>query len=131
MLWYLEAFISISKMLRRCRWFVLPCRAAGSGMGRDGMGWDGKGCHGMGVGLGRGTPCGNKLENSRVFYQQITPRHHLGALLASAGQLVAPSGLLFEVLFVTLGRYWGPPGPKLQKETKIIEKWMPKGRLFT
>ncbi len=37
MLWYLEEFISISKMLRRYRWFALPCQAAGSGMGRDGL----------------------------------------------------------------------------------------------
>ena len=43
---------------------------------------------------------------------------------------MAPSGLLFEVLFVTLGRYWGPPGPKLQKDIKIDEKSMPKGCLF-
>ena len=43
---------------------------------------------------------------------------------------MAPSGLLFEVLFVTLGRYWGPPGPELQKDVKIDEKWGPEGRLF-
>ena len=43
---------------------------------------------------------------------------------------MAPSKLLFEVLFVTLGRYWAPPGPKLQKDIKIDEKWRPKGRLF-
>ena len=43
---------------------------------------------------------------------------------------MAPSGLLFEVLFVTLGRYWGPPGPKLQKDIKINEKWKPEGRFF-
>ena len=43
---------------------------------------------------------------------------------------MAPAGLLFEVLFVTLGRYWGPPGPKLQKDVKINEKLTPEGRLF-
>ena len=43
---------------------------------------------------------------------------------------MAPSGLLFEVLFVTLGRYWAPPGPELQKDVKCNEKWRPKGRLF-
>ena len=43
---------------------------------------------------------------------------------------MAPSGLLFELLFVTLGRYWGPPGPKLQKDVKIDEKLKPKGCLF-
>ena len=43
---------------------------------------------------------------------------------------MAPSGLLFEVLFVTLGRYWGPPGPKIQKDIKIDEKWTPEGCLF-
>ena len=43
---------------------------------------------------------------------------------------MAPSGLLFEVLFVTLGKYWGPPGPKLQKDVKIDEKWGRKGSIF-
>ena len=51
-------------------------------------------------------------------------------VLASAGQLVAPSGLLFELLVVTLGRYWGPPRPKLQKTTKINEKMEPEGISF-
>jgi len=55
------------------------------------------------------------------FHQKDSPGAHCGALLASAGQLVAPSGLLFEVLFVTLGRYWAPPGPKLQKDVKFDE----------
>ena len=45
-----------------------------------------------------------------------------GALLASAGQLVAPTGLLV----VTLRGYWCPLGPKLQKGTKIEPKWKPK-----
>ena len=40
MLWYVEESISISKMLRRYRWFALPCQAAGSGMGGDGTGRD-------------------------------------------------------------------------------------------
>ena len=43
---------------------------------------------------------------------------------------MAPLGLLFEVLFVTLARYWGLPGPELQKDVKCDEKWRPKGRLF-
>jgi len=43
---------------------------------------------------------------------------------------VAPSELLFEVLFVTLGRYWGPPGPKLEKDVKIDEKSVPEGKPF-
>ena len=44
---------------------------------------------------------------------------------------MAPSGLLFEMLFVTLGRYWGPPGPKLEKYVKIDEKnWGRKGNIF-
>ena len=43
---------------------------------------------------------------------------------------MAPSGLLFEVLFVTLGRYWGPLGPKLQKYTKIDEKYEAEGKSF-
>ena len=60
----------------------------------------------------------------------MSPGAQCGALLASAGQLVAPSGLLFEVLFVTLGRYWGPLGPKLQKDTKIDEKMEPEEKPF-
>ena len=55
---------------------------------------------------------------------------HCGALLALAGQLVAPLGLLFELLFVTLGRYWGPLGPKLQKDAKMKDKLEPEGNLF-
>ena len=43
---------------------------------------------------------------------------------------MAPSGLLFEVLFVTLGRYWGPPGPKLEKDVKMNEKYGPEGKHF-
>ena len=43
---------------------------------------------------------------------------------------MAPSGLVFEVFFVTLGRYWGPLGPKLQKNFKIYEKWAPEGKPF-
>ena len=71
-----------------------------------------------------------KLQTEVVFSPKSQSRAHCGALLVSAGQLVAPSGRLFEVLFVTLGRYWGPPGPKLQKDVKIDEKWKPKGCLF-
>ena len=40
---------------------------------------------------------------------------------------MAPSGLLFELLFVTVGGYWGPLGPKLQKDAKIKETWEPEG----
>ena len=43
---------------------------------------------------------------------------------------MAPSGLLFELLCVTLGRYWGPLGPKLLKDTKMEEKLEPEGKLF-
>ena len=43
---------------------------------------------------------------------------------------MAPSGLLFEVLFMTLGRYWGPLGPKLQKDAKSNEKMYPEWKLF-
>ena len=43
---------------------------------------------------------------------------------------MAPSGLLFELLSVTLGRYWGPPGPKLQKDVKINKKRVPEGKRF-
>ena len=43
---------------------------------------------------------------------------------------MAPSGRLFELLFVTLGRYWGPLGPKLNKNAKIKEKREPEGNIF-
>ena len=71
-----------------------------------------------------------KLQTEAVFSPKSQSRAHCGALLASAGQLVAPSGPLFVVLFVTLGRYWGPPGPELHKDVKIDEKWGPEGKPF-
>ena len=43
---------------------------------------------------------------------------------------MAPSGLVFGRLFVTLGRYWGPPGPELHKDVKIDEKLGPEGKPF-
>ena len=106
-----------------CRWIVLDAMVLGrvcfhiENAGMGGMGWEGKGCHGMGVGLGRGTPCG-KIGKQRVFHQQIIPRHHCGALLASAGQLVAPLGLLFALLFIT----WGGAGAFLGQSSKQIRK---------
>ena len=45
-------------------------------------------------------------------------------------QLVAPSGLLFELLFVTLGRFWGPLEPKLQKDAKLTKNGSRKGTFF-
>ena len=74
--------------------------------------------------------CVEEVANRSCLSPKVTPGAHCGALLASAGQLVAPSGLLFEVLFVTLGRYWGPPGPELQKDVNIDEKWGPEGKPF-
>ena len=71
-----------------------------------------------------------KLQTEPSFHQEVNPRAHCGALLASAGQLVAPSGLLFEGFFVTLGRYWSPLGPKVQKNTKMKEKLAPEGKPF-
>ena len=73
---------------------------------------------------------GELANRRRLFTKKRILGAHCGAVLASAGQLVAPSGLLFEVLFATLGTYWGPPGPKLQKATKIDEKLNLKGSLF-
>ena len=65
---------------------------------------------------------GRSCKQKPSFHQKVSPGAHCGALLASAGQLVAPSGLLFELLFVTLGRCWGPPGPKLPKDIKMDQK---------
>ena len=70
-----------------------------------------------------------EVANRAVFSSKSQSGVHCGALLPSAGQLVA-SGPLFEVLFVTLGRYWGPPGPELHKDVKIHEKWGPEGKPF-
>ena len=85
------------------------------------------GMGGMGVGLGRGTPCGKSWKMKRL-YQQMSSRHHCGALLDSAGQLVAPFCLRS---FLSLGGCWCLLGPKLQKNTKIERtdepKLMPKG----
>ena len=75
-------------------------------------------------------PSEHHVEEVANKYQKVSPRAHCGALVASAGQLVAPSGLLFEVLFVTVGRYWGPPGPKLEKDVNMDEKWGPEGKPF-
>ena len=75
------------------------------------------------------TLCGRSCKQKPSCHQKVSPGAHCGALLASAGQLVAPSGPLFEILFVTLGRYWGPPGPELQKNVTIDEKWGPEGKL--
>ena len=80
------------------------------GMGREGMSWDGSG-------IGARYAMWKKLEKETVFYQQISPRHDCGALLASAGQLVAPLGLLFAFLFIT----WGVLGQSVKKIRKPNE----------
>ena len=86
--------------------------------GMGGMGWDGKGRDVMGWEWGWGEVRHvEMLEKYNVFYQQITPRHHCGALLASAGQLVAPLGLLFALLFIT----WGVLVPSWAKAPKRYE----------
>ena len=108
MLWYLEEFISISKMPGWVGW-------DGDGMGREGMGREGMSWDGSGVGAGYHV---EKYEKQNVFYQQFTPGHHCGSLLASAGQLVAHWGLLFVFLFVT----WGVLVPSGAKAPKRYEK---------
>ena len=82
------------------------------------VGWDGKGREVMGWEWGWGEVRHvEKVRKKNVFYQQITPRHHCGALLASAGQLVAPLGLLFALLFIT----WGVLVPSWAKAPKRYE----------
>ena len=110
MLWYLEEFVSISKMPG---W----------------VGWEGKGCHGMGVGLGRGTPCGKVGKIRRLFptnHPQASLWHPFGFGGAALGTLGAPVCAPFYHLGC-----WCLLGPKLQKDTKIERtnepKWMPKG----
>ena len=87
MLWYLEEFVSISEMPGGVGW---------DGMGRGEMSWDGSG-------VGARYAMWKKLEKETVFYQQISPRHDCGVLLASEGQLMAPLGLMFALLFITWG----------------------------
>ena len=72
--------------------------------------------------------------------EEVANRSRLFTKKALPGLIVAPFwlrraacgtlGLLFELLFVTLGRYWGPLGPKLQKDSKIDEKSKPEGKPF-
>ena len=86
--------------------------------GWDGMGWEGKGCHGMGVGLGRGTPCGKVGTRKRLLPTNHL-RHHCGALLASAGKLATPLGLLFASFFFY---HLGGAGAFLGQSPKKIRK---------
>ena len=92
-------------------------------VGWDGMGWEGKGRDVMGREWGWGEVRHvEKLEKASVLYQQIIPRHHSGALLASAGQLVAPLGLLFAVLFITSGVLvpsWAKAPKRYENRTKL------------
>ena len=112
MLWYLEEFISISRMPGWVGW-------DGDGMGREGMSWDGSG-----VGMGYHV---EKYEKRN----RLLPTNHTRASLwlpfgfggAACGTLGAP----VCVPFCHLGGYWCPLGPKLQKDTKINQKWEPQG----
>ena len=86
--------------------------------GMGGMGWDGKGRDVMGWEWGWGEVRHvEKVGKIKRLYEQITPGHHCGALLASAGQLVAPLGLLFALLFIT----WGVLVPSWAKAPKRYE----------
>ena len=85
MLRYLEEFVSISKV-------------------RGWVGWDGKGREVMGWKWGWGEV--RHVEKARKIKSVSPtnhPRHHCGALLASAVQVVAPLGFLFALLFITWG----------------------------
>ena len=88
-----------------------------AGMGE--MAWDGKGRDVMGWEWGWGEVRHvEKVWRNRVSCQQITPRHHCGALLA---QLVAPLGLLFALLFITWGVLvpsWAKAPTKYENRTK-------------
>ena len=89
--------------------------------GMGGMGWEGKGCHGMGVGLGRGTPCGKSWKNKASSTNKSPPGIIVTPLLASAGQLVAPLGLPFAFLFITWGVLvpsWAKAPNKYEVQTK-------------
>ena len=72
---------------------LFPYRKMPGWVGWDGIGWEGKGCHGMGVGLGRGTPCGKSWKNKAAFTNKSDP-----------GIIVAPFWLL-------RGSLWHPWAP--------------------
>ena len=117
MLWYLEEFVSISKMPGLVGW---------DGMGREGMSWDGSG-----VGAGYHVEKHDKI-------LRLSPTNHTRVSFwlpfvfggVACGTLGAP----VCVPFCHLGGYWCPLGPKLQKDTKIERthelKLMPKGMYF-
>ena len=86
--------------------------------GMGGMGWDGKGRDVMGWEWGWGEVRHvEKVGKIKLLAPINHPRHHCGALLASAGQLVAPLGLLFALLFIT----WGVLVPSWAKAPKRYE----------
>ena len=98
--------------------------------GWDGMGWEGKGCHGMGVGLGRGTPCGKSWKNKASCTNKSPPGIAVAPFWLLRGSLWHPWGSCLRS-FLSLGGCWCLLGPKLQQNTKIERtfepKLMPKG----
>ena len=104
MLWYLEELVSISKMPGWVGW---------DGKGREVMGWE------WGWGEVRHV---EKVRKINRLSPTNHPWNHCGALLASAGQLVAPLGLLFAFLFITWGVLvpsWAKAPKRYEKRTKI------------
>ena len=103
MLWYLEEFVSISEMPGWVGW---------DGKGRDVMGWE------WGWGEVRHVEKVGKIK-------RLLPTNHPQASLASAGQLVAPLGLLFALLFITWGVLvpsWAKAPNKYENQTEISAK---------
>ena len=107
MLWYLEEFISISKMPGWVGW-------DGDGMGREGMSWDGSG---LGAGyhpekVGKINRLSPKIDSQASLW---LPFGFGGAACGTLGAPVCDP-------FCNFGGYWCLLGPNLQKDTKMEPK---------
>ena len=89
-------------------------------VGMGGMGWEGEGCHGMGVGLGRGTPCGKVGKIKRLLptnHPQASLWRPFGFCGAACGTLGAPVCAPFYHLGVLVPS-WAKAPKKYENRTK-------------
>ena len=90
--------------------------------GWDGMGWEGKGCHRMGVGLGRGTPCGKSWKIKRfppTNHPQPSSWRPFGFCGAACGTLGAPVCAPFYHLGGA-GAFLGQSSKKIRKSNETL-----------
>ena len=118
MLWYLEEFVSISRMPGWVGW--------------DGM--EGEGCHGMGVGLVRGTLCGKSWKIKRLLptnHPQASLWRPFGFCTATCGTLGAPVCAPFYHLGGT-GAFLGQSSKKIRKPNEnMSQNGCQKGCVFS